>query len=211
MGSVHLEVMANIYLGSILFFPWASWSAGCSTEVHRSNCVYWCSVYRLQKQALNMLDCCKQGFRFSHMCHLRTLKNYVHFIQADSPCISIKYCIIYSCVFDISGLHIFCWILNAGVFVNPHLKGLGHTITEYENKSKIWWCFALVLSSPSICVLACLWYSQNFWNGSTQCKFLHVFWGKKKRKRKGKMQLRLRKSNPGKLGGCLLFLAVLIF
>lgn len=99
MDSVQLEVMANIYLGPILFFPWASWSAGCSTEVQRSNCVNWCSVHRLQKQALNMLGCCNQGFNFSHMCHLRTLKNYVHFIQTDSPCISIKYCIIYSCLY----------------------------------------------------------------------------------------------------------------
>lgn len=161
--------MANIYLGPILlFFPWASWWAGCSTEVHRSNCENWCSAHRLQEQALNMLGCCNQGFNFSHMYHLRTLKNYVHFIQAESPCISIKYCITYSCLYF---WHL--WIaylllnLKCCFILNPHSKGLGHTISEYKNKSKIWWCFALVLSSPSVCVLAWLWCSQNFWNGST--------------------------------------------
>lgn len=97
-GFVDLKVIANIYLGPILpFFPWASRSAGCSTEVLRSNCVM-SAQHRLQNQALNVLGWCNQ-FNFSHMYHWGTLKNYVHVIQADSPCNSIKHCIIYSCMY----------------------------------------------------------------------------------------------------------------
>lgn len=65
-------------------------------------------------------------------------------------------------------------------FKNPHSKGLGHTVTEYENKSKdlVIFCFGFELSFGLCFVFGCSTPGISK-NGSIQFKLLPVFWKKK--------------------------------